>query len=138
MEDKPTVVAPREKEEGPKGVPFINIKSGEILYAKLEPQIMGFINSSDMGINASRGQDYKWRLAPEWVHKVKAFRRNEAKMETIASRNGGKSPTTTQILFAIYGEQIRSAKERADEDETPFEEQYLQDISGKPEKPSKK
>lgn len=134
MEDKPTVVAEREKQEGPKGVPFINIKSGETLYARLEPQIMAFINSSDMGINASRGQDFKWRLASEWVHKVKAFRRNESKMEVIATRNGGKSPTTTQILFAIYGEQIRAAKERAEENESPYEQQYQSDIADRPKK----
>lgn len=138
MKDEPTVVAPREEVKGPKGVPFINLKSGETLYARLEPQIMGFINSSDMGINASRGQDFKWRLASDWVHKVKAFRKNEAKMETIATRNGGKSPTTTQILFAIYGEQLRAAKEQSEEESTPFEEQYLQDISSKPAKSSSK
>lgn len=122
----------------PKGIPFYRISTGETLYAKLEPQILAFINSSDMGINASRGQDYKWRLHEEWVKKVKKFRRNETKMEVIAARNGGKSPTTTQILFAIYGEQLRAAREIADEESTPFEEQYLQDISNKPEPVAKK
>lgn len=116
----------------PKGIPFFRISSGETLYAKLEPQIQGFINSSDMGINASRGQDFKWRLAPEWVKKVKAFRQNETKMELLTARNGGQQPTTPQILYSIYGEQLRAAQEKADEEETPFEEDYLQAISNKP------
>lgn len=117
----------------PKGIPFFNIKSGETHYARLEPQIMAFINSSDMGINASRGQDFGWRLAPEWVKKVKAFRQNENKMENLAARNSGQKVTTTQILYAIYGEQLRAAQERADENENPFEEEYLQKISNNPE-----
>lgn len=116
----------------PLGIPFFNIKSGETLYAKLEPQIQAFINSSDIGINASRGQDFKWRLAPEWMQKIKIFRKNETKMELLASRNGGKKVTIAQVLYAIYGEQLRAASERADENDAPFEEQYLQDISSKP------
>lgn len=116
----------------PKGIGFFNIKSGETKYAKMEAQIQAFINSSDMGINASRGQDFGWRLEPEWVKKIKAFRRNETKMEALVARNGGQKVTTTQILYAIYGEQLRAAAERAEEDSAPFEEQYLADISSQP------
>lgn len=115
----------------PKGIGFYNIKSGETHYARLEPQIQAYINSSDMGINASRDQDFGWRLEPEWVKKVKAFRRNETKMQFITDRNGGQKVTTTQILYAIYGEQLRAAAERAEEEENPFEEEYLQQISSK-------
>lgn len=117
----------------PKGIAFFNIKSGETHYARLEAQIQAYINSSDMGINASRDQDFGWRLAADWVKAVKAFRRNETKMELLTSRNGGQKVTVPQILYAIYGEQLRAAQERADENDAPFEEEYLQDISGKPE-----
>lgn len=113
----------------PKGIPFHRISSGETLYAKLEPQIQAFINSSDMGINASRGQDFKWRLAAEWVHKVKAFRKNQAKMQFLDAKNGGQPVTNTQILYAIYGEQLRAAREIAEEESSPYEEQYLKDIA---------
>ncbi len=116
----------------PKGIGFYNIKDGTTNYAKLEPQIQAYINSSDMGVNASRGQDYGWRLEPEWVKKVKAFRRDETKMGVLVARNGGQKVTTTQILYAIYGEQLRAAEERAEDESSPFEEQYLQDISNKP------
>lgn len=117
----------------PKGIGFFNIKSGETHYARLEPQIQAYINSSDMGINASRDQDFGWRLQPEWVKKVKIFRRNETKMQFLTDRNGGQKVTTPQILYAIYGEQLRAAQERADEEESPFEEEYLSEISNKPE-----
>ncbi len=113
----------------PKGIGFFNIKSGETHYAQLEPQIQAFINSSDMGINASRGQDFGWRLEPEWVKKVKAFRKDEAKMEALVSRNSGQTPTTTQILYTIYGAQLRAAQQILEEGDSPFEESYLQQIS---------
>lgn len=117
----------------PKGIGFIDLKTNDVLYAKLEPQIQAFINSSDIGINASRGQDFKWRLEKEWVERVRAFRRNESKMQLLTDRNGGQKVTTTQILYAIYGEQLRAAAERAEEEETPFEEEYLQSISNRGE-----
>ena len=117
----------------PKGIGFFNIKTGETHHAKMEAQIQGYINSSDMGINASRGQDFGWRLEPEWVKRVKDFRRNETKMEVITARNGGQKPTTVQVLYAIYGEQLRAVQEQAAENDAPFEEKYLSDISSKPE-----
>lgn len=117
----------------PKGIGFYNIKSGETRYAQLEAQIQGYINSSDIGINASRDQDFGWRLSPEWVKAVKMYRRNEQKMAFLTERNGGQKVTTTQVLYAIYGEQLRAAQERADENENPFEEEYLQAISTKPD-----
>lgn len=115
----------------PKGIGFFNIQTGETRYAQLEAQIQAYINSSDMGINASRDQDFYWRLEPGWVKAVRAYRRNETKMERLTERNGGKKVTTTQVLYAIYGEQIRAAQERAGEEETPFEEEYLQKINTK-------
>lgn len=117
------------------GVPFFNLRSGETHYAKLEPQIQAFINSSDMGINASRGQDFKWRLAPEWVKKIKEFRRDETKMGMLTARNGGQQITTPQILYAIYGEQVRAAADRADEEATPYEAQYQKEIADEPKAP---
>lgn len=121
-------------ENMPKGIEFYNIKTGETRYAQLEAQIQAYINSSDMGINASRDQDFSWRLGASWVKAVKAYRRNDVKMEFLTNRNGGQKVTTPQILYAIYGEQIRAAQERADENETPFEEEYLQAISDKSDK----
>jgi len=120
-------------ENMPKGIGFYNIQTGETRYAQLEAQIQAYINSSDMGINASRDQDFYWRLEPEWVKRVRAFRRDEVKMERLTERNGGQKVTTTQVLYAIYGEQIRAAQERASDNETPFEREYLAAINTEPE-----
>jgi hypothetical protein len=123
--------------EEPKGISFFSIRTGDTHYAKLEPTIQAYINSSDMGINASRGQDYGWRLAPEWVKKVRAFRNDESKMDTLAAKlrlNDGESPTTTQILYYIYGRQVRAYLNRLKEDSSPFEEKYQKDISARPQR----
>jgi hypothetical protein len=117
----------------PKGIAFFSVKTGETRYAQLEPQIQAYINSSDLGINASRGQDFGWKLAKEWVEKVRAFRKDENKMERLVSRNGGQRVTTTQILYAIYGEQLRAFEQQQEDESSPFEEAYLESISEKPE-----
>lgn len=116
----------------PEGIAFFSVKSGETMYARLEPTIAAFINSSDMGINASRGQDFGWRLDPTWVKKIRAFRNDEDKMDALAAKlrlEDGVSPNTTQILYYIYGRQVRQYLQRLQEEENPFEEQYQQDIS---------
>ena len=115
----------------PKGIEFFNIKSGDTHYCRLEATIQAYINSSDMGINASRGQDFGWRLAPSWVQKVREFRKDENKMANLGAKlrlEEDQSPSLIQILYAIYGGQLRAARLAAQEDENPFEEEYLQQI----------
>ena len=119
---------PTELKE-PEGISFYSIRTGETHYGKLEPTIAAYINSSDMGINASRGQDYGWRLAPEWVKKVREFKRDPIKMSIITSKNDGRKPTTTQILYYMYGEQLAAFYEQQEENESPFEEAYLRAIN---------
>ena len=113
----------------PQGIPFYSIKTGETHFCKLEPTISAYINSSDMGINASRGQDYGWRLHPDWVKKVRAFKRDATKMSILTARNDGRKPTTTQILYHMYGEELANYYEEMEEHENPFEDAYLAAIN---------
>lgn len=121
----------------PEGISFYNTKTGETHYARLEPTIAAYINSSDMGINASRGQDFGWKLGSEWVKKIRAFKENEAKMDTLAAKlrlEDGDIPTTTQILYYIYGRQVRTYLRRLKNEEHPFEAKYQKDIAASPKK----
>lgn len=113
----------------PEGIPFFSIKSGETHHCKLEPTIAAYINSSDMGINASRDQDYGWRLDPEWVRKIRAFKRDSLQMSILTAKNSGQKPNATQILYYIYGEQLARYYESQEEFENPFEEAYLAAIA---------
>lgn len=119
------------KVQEPQGIPFFSIKTGETHYGKLEATISAYINSSNMGINASRGQDYGWRLAPEWVQKVRDFKRDATKMSILTAKNQGQKPTTVQILYYMYGEQLARYFESMEDQENPFEDQYNDAISGR-------
>lgn len=119
----------------PAGIAFYSIKTGETFHAKLEPVIAGLINSSDMGINASRGQDFGWRLAADWVKKVKDFSRNETKMDTLAAKlrlEDGVTPSTIQILYYIYGREVRKYLQKLEDDDTPFAQEYQEAIAEQP------
>lgn len=115
----------------PKGIEFFNIKSGDTHYCRLEATIQAYINSSDMGINASRGQDFGWRLAPSWVKKVRDFRKDENKMANLAAKlrlDEDQSPNLIQILYAIYGAELRAVRVASEEHENAYEEEYLEQI----------
>lgn len=113
----------------PQGIPFYSVKTDEIHWCKLEPTISAYINSSDMGINASRDQDYGWRLAPEWVEKVRAFKRNRQQMQILTAAQDGRAPTTVNILYYIYGEQLAEYYSQMEDNENPFEEKYRQMVA---------
>lgn len=115
--------------EEPKGISFYSIRTGETHYGKLEPTIAAYLNSSDLGINASRGQDYGWRLSPEWVEMVRAFRRNPTQMSILTAKNGGQKPTVTQILYYMYGQQLQQYFESQEDNENPFAEKYARMIA---------
>jgi hypothetical protein len=120
-----------EENEQPKGIGFYSVETGETRYAQLDAQIQAYINSSDLGINASRGQDFGWRLSPDWVKMVRAFRADETKMDNLAAKlrlEDDQLPSLTQILYAIYGQQLRVAKSHAQGKEKPFEQDYLSAI----------
>lgn len=112
----------------PKGVEFFSIQTGETMYARLEPTIAAFINSSDLSINASRGQDYGWRLGKSWVQRVREFKKNDTQMAILASKNGGQQPTTVQILRYLYSQDVAKYQRALQEAENPYEHEYLESI----------
>lgn len=113
----------------PQGISFFSIRTGETHFGKLEPTIAAYLNSSDLGINASRGQDYGWRLAPEWVQKVRDFRKDPTQMSILTAKNGGQKPTVVQILYYMYGRQLQEFYESQEENENPFAEKYARMIA---------
>lgn len=120
----------KQDKNRPQGVPFYSIKSGDTHFARSSAQIQAYINSSDMGVNASRDQDFGWRLHADWVKKTKEFRRDENKMEALSRKFGGRKITDAQILMAIYRAQMRVYEQSKEDTDAPFEEEYLRSISG--------
>lgn len=120
-------MAVKEVQE-PEGIAFYNIKSGETHYAKLEPTIAAYINSSDVGINASRDQDFGWRLGADWVKRVRDFRRDPIQMQMLVNKNGGQKINTVQILYYLYGEELRAYEQEVEDNENPYEDEYQRQI----------
>lgn len=69
-------------------IKFYNINSGETRLAETEPMIAAFFNSSDLGPNASRGQDFGWRLAPETIIEMERIQSDQRTLETISAKYG--------------------------------------------------
>lgn len=113
----------------PAGISFYSIRTGETHHGKLEPTIAAYINSSDMGINASRGQDFGWRLDPTWVKRVREFKKDALQMSILTQRNEGQKPTTVNILYYLYGQELAAYFESMEENENPFEEEYARAIA---------
>lgn len=117
-------------DNGPNGVPFYNISSDETHYAKLPATISAYINSSDMGVNASKGQDYKWRLAPEWVKRLRQFRQSTSSMRALRIELGHDEISDINILNHLYSEQVRAWHEAQQQEETPYLDKYLDQVRG--------
>ena len=66
-------------------IKFYNLRSGETLVADSEPKIAALWGTSDRSPNASEGQDFGWRLAPEVVVEMKRIRSDHNAMIKIAS-----------------------------------------------------
>lgn len=76
-------------------VEFENIKSGErvnfdgIAEANLRAaQIDAYVNSSNLGVNSNRGQDYAWRLAPEVAAHFDVIKSDFNQLNTISKATG--------------------------------------------------
>jgi len=76
-------------------IAFENIKTGEVVTfdANSDPQtrqahMAAYLNSSDMSPNASRGQDFGWRLSPEVIAAMDAVRADYDQMDRISRRTG--------------------------------------------------
>ena len=55
-------------------IEFVNIKTGARVQLTRPAQITAFINSSDLGVNSNKGQDFGWRLSEGLVNKIEDMR----------------------------------------------------------------
>lgn len=93
-------------------VKFFNINTNETVTLDLQPQIAAFINSSDLGVNATRGMDKGWRIAPELFVEVEAFRQDLDKMRRLSDRTSVpiEGITIPDILFFLSEEEEQNKK----------------------------
>lgn len=113
-------------------ISFVNIYSNERVSTDDPHHIAAFINSSDLGTNASKGQDFGWRLAPEVVVKIEDMSQNMDILEKISRAKGiGVEDISTIHLVQYISELDRinaAKKERQAEREPAHKKDYEAEI----------
>lgn len=113
-------------------IDWFNIKTGETVYTSEPPQIKALIESSDLGVN--RQSDAGWRIGKEWYAKLRKARNNRSLMAELGKLSGG-DVTDTQLLVAIYSREAEADKQaQLDQEDAPFEQEYLDSIKPKSSK----
>ena len=123
----------------PEQYEFFNVKTGEtrILKAKgsyAKHMINGFILSSNLSRNSSRGQDFGWRLAKDTLEVVKKAQANPMIMREIATAKGVnprgvRLPDLIEFLVDSYNNQMQ-AQEIAQDEEPQFQAEYEASLKG--------
>lgn len=92
------------------GISFENIVSGEVRVCTTTEQIAAFVNSSDIGPNASKKQDFNWRLSPDDLVELERLKRDPAIMERIASNNQISAEDVADYNVLKYMANLRFAE----------------------------
>jgi len=125
--------------EFPKEYEFFNVKTGEKrtlpaagVYAK--HMINGFILSSNLSRNATKGQDFGWRLAKPTLLVIKKAQTTPSIMREIATAKGVnprgvRLPDIIEFLVDSYNNELQ-ANEIELEEVPAFQEEYEKSIKG--------
>ena len=109
-------------------IEFVNIHTGERRQLDRPHQIGAYINSSDLHVNSSKGQDFGWRLSEDIIVKVDEMREDIDKLEDIAKRIGVPTDelTTIHLVQQISYEQdvAKRLAERRVERDPAFKKDY--------------
>lgn len=109
-------------------ISFVNIKSGERVTLTRPHQIGAFINSSDIGPNSNKGQDFGWRLSEDTIVKLDELRTDEYKLEDISKRIGVSIDELTTIHLVQHlsyeAERAERTKSLSTEREPAFKKDY--------------
>lgn len=88
---------------------FENIETGETIGVKLEDEghyseakISALINSSNLGINAARGQDFGWRLGAEHQATLEQWKEDAEMVEKVSRHTSVAVDDLTDAHFLQY------------------------------------
>lgn len=126
-------------------IKFFNIKTGETRILDpatmdpqfIEPAIAALYNSSNLHVNATRGQDFGWRIAPETVKRIRDIKRDDAMINRIAAGTQilPENISDTDILTWIVKDDARKEalkNEAAEEDYSAQYEAELRAVGASP------
>ena len=111
-------------------IKFYNVRTGEERTVDTEPLIAAFFNSSNLGPNSNKGQDFGWRLAPETIARIREIRRDPVLMPQIAAQFqlALDEVGDTDIVRWISIEAARAEAAKLEGDESDYTQQYEDEI----------
>lgn len=109
-------------------IKFYNIKTKETRVAETEPMIAAFWASGDRGPNASFGQDFGWRLAPETVIEMRKIQNSPSKVRDLAQDIDKLPETVTETDILKYISDQNSDKTGMANSEEDFTREYEDEI----------
>lgn len=114
-------------------IEFFNVNTGERRTITRAHQVGAFINSSDLGENKDRGQDFGWRIAPEQMVKVEELKSDSRALRDIAERRGIAVQDLKVLHLVQYlseQEELESSKNKLVEDSNgpKFQDKYEEEL----------
>lgn len=115
-------------------IDLVNIKTGEKVSLKRPHQIGAYINSSNIGVNSNKGQDFGWRLAPNIVVRIDEMASDIDLMEKISARKGIPVDEITTIHLVQYLSELDDRDEKMKEAELARNPQHQESYEKEIEK----
>lgn len=119
-------------------VKFFNIRSGEtrtidpslIDPTFVEPAITALFNSGNLHVNATRGQDFGWRLAPETIKRIRDIKQDDLQMQRIAVQQQIplENISETDVLTWIVKDDARKEALKNQQTEGDYNAQYEKEL----------
>ncbi len=121
-------------------VKFVNIQSDEeVSFEEIadgnlrSAQIDSYVNSSNMGVNANKGQDFKWRLDPEVAAEYDEIKADYTRLKAISDATGVAPEDITDGQILSYMVSLELSKEVAKnakvENVATYEDAYREKVA---------
>ncbi len=119
-------------------IEFVNIKTGARVQLTRPAQITAFINSSDLGVNSNKGQDFGWRLSEDLVNKIEDMRDDGYVLQQISERlhiSIDDLTTTHFVQEILHQEEVNARRQvKTAERNSAFKQEYEDNIKKMREK----
>lgn len=119
-------------------IKFFNVKTGETRILDpatmdpqfIEPAISALYNSSNLHVNATRGQDFGWRISPETVKRIRDIKRDDLMINRIAAGTQilPENLQDTDILTWIVKDDARKEALKNEEAAGDYNQQYEDEL----------
>lgn len=108
-------------------VTFRNVNTNEVRVITNPHHIGAFLNSSDLGTNSNKGQDFGWRLDFDMVDKLDDLAGNPTALDELSRRIGVPVDELTQIHLLNHLSHLEDTEKASVERRAAREPKYKQE-----------